>query len=965
MSHLTSGHVGRESRKRPRSSLPVNGNTSLPTPSRADDHDAKRVRSAPRERTAGVLPESANKERPSAAMFDRLFTTTPLPKSLRARLPAEPASQSPKIAKQSTPTSTPRLQTGGLSPDDLELATSTFSQFGDDIDEISLLGLAAIEHADSRNRRKSPVSFLDDISMKMESPGNFSIDKLLEDHEPEFTGHILDTPTLLKQSPRTMDDSVNGILDELMTAVADTQAALGDEQSEDILPHDFTMPEVVQSSKQAQDRTHGVIQSPVQGGLESDPDTGLKQMPYATLEYINTPARPMEENKCMEYMLQSTPKPTATIHNPHSVQRTPPHKELAFVDSLQPPAQLTGTIDPQGESFASTTIDAENDHEDPFAVHKGSTNTDFRLATSTPMTNVALHAFDRRLKEPGNVLGSAIRLESSQGTWPPGQDHTFEEQLRDARKTATFKLSTPIISRIDKLHKVGCSEPRLKASKPTTPPPRKRYSMDIPLSRSGVTIELWENHDSVVRQRRSVSPALDVTLGTDVKTPPPKNRVAMDVPLSRGQTPEEVWRAGEADSRRRRVLLTPEPRRRTSSSLNLMVDESPQCNNSIEPAESSSVDSLRMGLPKMPKLDFGREVRHARTLSEPTDVPILLPPLQDSDEQDNVVVVDDDESESPEQQNVVDTEVATTGLEAQPPQHMVRTQRRSLTGQHFTPQSSKLRLLARHLEDDKETRPESESLSIEQAATESLTPKSLRRKQLSDDINLDFASETKPQFSHPEDESAESIHGSEKEAEEVASSRETDTFVATEKATGRGQVGIATPVFTLKRKRPMNETPLAMPETSISALPSVAKPLGKTKANHRNGLKAPKVTKLATFGILPEVLPRSRRERKKPAEFWKIQSSSAVKDDSDMDLVSQPTAELLKRKPTNTTAHETSNEQITTADQASHPLPKKRRLRPSEFEGPISSHCKIQGSSKGKAPVRQPKKQIPSHNFED
>lgn len=919
-------------------------------------------------------------DRPGVAMFEKLFSTNPLPSSLKERSLSHKTSLSSAERKTQAVDGAPSRSPARENHQG-QFGSTSLPEYEDEVDEISILGIDLPDFSfESRHRHRTPDGYVDDISMKMESPGNLSIERLLEEEDERHNNitvrktspqQIVFEKTLLPSqiSNTAVDDFLHEKPPEEETLWAPQQAADGgDDQAHDGKV-DFRDQDQVLGDPSPSTRDPSPIPQP-----PSTPRNLHQHLPYADAEYINTPARPMEDLQYLFDLPDPTPDPETlpqeaakdirvrTPCSPSSNVRFLPNSEKTELVQIK---QTLAVPQPADElSFATTVadmtieqddtlgIDPEPREQSPKRLSNISAATTPHIADRTSMPIVSTPKSSRTLGRVMKIddvsqkkLGSAIRMGKAVGQSPrSAQGRGTERPL--ILSTTTFSLVTPQNVRREF---VSATEPVARVTRPVTPPTRNRKSMDIPLSRPDPSIELWENPSPIIRliASRSVSPELPPPKVTE--TPPARLRQKMDIPERADQSSTEIWHEPHPHPHRRprRTLLSPDPRRGTLRTSAMLVVESPQGlgieDFSMTPARAQEDPRT---LPKIPKLDFSAlsslKPSKSTTVGDNDD---YLP----SRSKDENLFAQTDDTSMDVLQKIDDMDVAS--------------HRRRQMSALATPRSSKLRHLARRLAEDREA--ELSNVDVIALASPELTPRSSRRKQLSDDISLDF-SETPALDAAGFDEdwrtsAPQDVSLGEHEmqtAQQGLDQLNDDGTVLAEELRSPTPDPISTPVFTLRRN-PREPLPGSAPGdlTEVNG-----------KARHRliqasmEDEPVHMVEKLAVFGVLPQVLPRSKRERKRPAEYWKVQDHKP-KCEPSANVAVLPTY-VNKRKRVESTQGE--------SDFAQQPL-KRSRIVDTEAKRhepvllPPVSRRTVHKASDPKVTARQQttRKIARIHNFED
>lgn len=984
--------------RRGRQSLPVTNTTAMTaTPPAAarysGEHQFHTLPRRGRARKAKVTREGD--DRPGAAMFDRLFSSLPLSSTKTTTQVKSESDEEPN--EEPFPSASYRAIEAERSLSRSVFPSGGLPDYDGDADEISILGVESTP--DPVRHRLTPDRSFDEVSMKMESPANLSIGKLFDEFEE--TSVKVSPSSIRAASLHSTGEDVAGVLDSIVdqvTEVAGDVAVLPEDEPAIEQLADVADPEQsIAPTSTPHETTHKMTaefhDSEAQV-ISHTPDKLHEHLPFAGVDFFNTPARPIEDVNSHELHISTLIMSKA----PSTPKRSPLYKEDAFVDSPITPdraavvAAAVMDIEPNvplaDDSFASTLVDFANDpaivpvrpkknqgggstseDADPDRSMIDSANGDVTPAPigSSPHTqdNQEETRSEQSRRSP-QQLESAIKLQQSSHEFRVDECQIDQDRPLIVR-ASTLTLSSPRETRQEATPASFTPKPDLR---PTTPHSSQRRYMDIPLSRQDPTIELWQNPNSILRPPRNRSPSPNLEQLEGRQTPPPRARQSMDVPLSRSDEPEEIWHAAgpNAQRRPRRTLLSPEPRSRSRHSSQLMVEESPKIQQSPQAGEASSSErattttTTSTGMPVIPKLDFGTglKVVHARSLSEDDDI-----------------AVQPEEHASPN--NFILMEEVVRG-ETSSPESVSRRQKIHSSA-HATPRVSKLRRLARTLEQSLDRHLSPQEDEIEPTSPE-MTPRTARRKELSDDIVLDFTEtneqqeqgtglgQDEGQEGENEQEVTEEQHGTvdTNPAEAVTPEPEMETKVEPLTST------IATPVFTLKRKRAGGSTP--------AGTESENGPASDDRRSRKRGTRRTSRAEenLATFGIVPEVLSRTRRERKKPTEYWKISMTATrepeVKDSSVKETrieQAKPGSKPVKNKlPTaDRKSPSLSPPPPAVESQTNSKVAKnKRKKRPSDIIGPVSSRHKIVAPSWATNKTKEKTgttatKQAKVYNFED
>lgn len=857
------------SHERARLSLPPPGNSPANTPSVA------RLGSDQRHSIPRVLPAKRlrDEDRPGVVMFDRLFSITPLP---LMHGHSEGIQQSEGARKRSD---TPSLENSNAVNE--KHAHSTFTEendIKDEIDEISILGVdMPLAISGSEPRYETPVRYLDDSSIKLESPAVLSTGKLLEDNERQNRPHTT------RSSPRqSMRKGMAAPEAPHTPFFGLREKSIDLEQATVLLPSNS--PDAVLSESATnlvvQPREMNEITRPVQVPpapssidiqpelLRTPPRRQHRFLPYADDDVINTPARPVEE---LQYLLDlpvaTPPRRRSETSNKKLIPRSNHAHTRGESPGNSPPCikSTKGCIrdlNPITTDYRASSSELPGKIRDSISTVNTSTPASVvrtrSESISTPRAGQQLIRVLNLEETHQKKLGSAIRLGQNSDKSPKSISEVRGLQRPLILPTVAFDISTPQ-NRASAMP--SATDSFVGGPRPETPPTKKRRTMDIPLSRSNPSIELWENPSPVIRLPSSRSPSpdleVDVLALESAKTPPMKLRKTMDIPIRDDDATTEMWREGEAQPRRpRRTLLSPSPRayRKSTKFTQMLVAESPQALESVE--VFTPPPQIRFNgkpFPRISKLDFGAALRRAKSIQSLESISQVGEAYEKPD------VLRQSYQYSTEMSDVVPASMSTGS-----PDSPRRSTSRELAGSPGFGQH----IANNHVEAD------GCSGSLEEE-----TPRTMRRKQLSDDISLDFDQSPAPHGAihvcAPYLDSPMSIVAEFDDATAPAPPFQAEASLSDEERSQTPKP-IATPILTLTRK------------TRVASTPTVSHKKKEHKSQQRRASSTSRsrresaslLESLTVFGVVPPVLPRATRERKRPAEYWKAPDRTPVKNES-------------------------------------------------------------------------------------
>lgn len=450
---------------------------------------------------------------------------------------------------------------------------------------------------------------------------------------------------------------------------------------------------------------------------------------------------------------------------------------------------------------------------------------------------------------------------------------------------------------------------------PSTPPSAPRIAMDIPLSRDRLALETFpgEQHLLTRQTLSSPAPAPGLTLQRPT-TPPSASRIAMDIPLSRSSEAFESWadKAPQASAAPPRSILKSPPERQGKSRA--------------IPATDSRISTRRipveeLGQRRRARFSLDGALRGSQVNDELAKSPRkrAAPRMADLQTQDEVPASEDS---LPEDDLDAEPVVESPIRAIETPPSTRRRGRKTATPKSASPQksfkvvatprSSKLRALSQFLAKERAPSPRLPVVEDEpedEAALEApqLTPGAQLRRDLSDDVDLD-------DLVTPSKSARSSASKRAPAATTPPSTRSTRSGGSRTRSQRLRGDAVATPVFSLRpRSKPVEaEVPSSPPappldlglgnddamqevepdqyedddepaaaldyDEPIDDSPSspaeiapvpMRRPATARRPSRSHTPSASRILEqLKTFGKTPEKLPRSRRTRHKPGQWW-------------------------------------------------------------------------------------------------